>query len=179
MPALVAQFVPGLDHTGSEVKTMVLEGIESNVKSAVRSRYRIWIVPLEHVRNSLPLDGCDITHFKILRRAVPEVDGLEVRIVAIVECPAWCIEFVGELLWLAFKQTESARSTYCQDLRLSFVPLPRLGPVWGVGIDEASSDILQKWLMLLSFYTERVMCAGCDLGSGHLLNEGSVTSQTQ
>lgn len=79
-PTGEAQLVPALHHAGAVVEVVVAELVEADLQHAVLGRDRVRVVPLQ-----------------VLRHAVPQVHGLVVGVVAVVEGAAFCVEFVGEL----------------------------------------------------------------------------------
>ena len=59
---------------------MVLKGVKCDSECPIGSRYGIWVVP-----------------FQILRDTVPQIHTLKVWVIAWVECPTLGIELIGKL----------------------------------------------------------------------------------
>lgn len=79
---------------------MVLEGVESDVHCTVRSANSIWVVPLANVSTRNGREGDKVKESKyleILSHTVPEINSLEIWVVAIIEGTAVVLEFVREL----------------------------------------------------------------------------------
>jgi hypothetical protein len=81
---------------------VVLEKVKFEVQGAILSVCCIGIIPLSRVRWGFHQNK-SATYLQILRSAIPDVYGLEKRVIAIVKCATVRVELIGEneLLLLA------------------------------------------------------------------------------
>jgi hypothetical protein len=115
-----------LHHAGPEIEVVILEGVELEIECPVGSRNSIRVIP-----------------FKIFRDTIPDVHGLEIWVISIVEGSSIGVEFIGKLYNQHMSNYQSPQTYH----KLQSRPVIRFLAVRGfrcIRIDKSSSLIFEQ-----------------------------------